>query len=445
MVRITRRQSLELSAGLLAGTALGARPGHAAIPVANVKPPSLTIEKGAELRVLRPSKFVDPDETVFRANSKKFTEQTGVPVRVDFVSWSDMPTQTAIAANTGSGPDIIIAFGPDPHLFLNKTIELTDIADYLGARYGGWYRLAETYGRKWNSKSWVGLPMGGSTGPCVYRMSWVKQAGFDAIPNDLNQFLKLCQELKKIGHPCGFALSHAVGDAPGYANWLLWSHGARLVDEHGKVALDSQETRQAIAYAREMQPTMISGTMAWDGASNNKSFAAGRIGLTQNGVSIYFVLKNSPDPALKAMVEDTNHAVMPMGVSKAPPESALTLNAMVFRYSKYPNAAKEYLRFMMEAPQYEPWLTGCLGYWTQPLKAYAKSAVWNSDPKLGPYRDAMDTPYYDGYDGPITAAAGAVLENWVLVDMFAKAVSGAATPESALKDAVSAAKRYYTA
>ena len=54
------------------------------------------------------------------------------------------------------------------------------------------------------------------------------------------------------------------------------------------------------------------------------------------------------------------------------------LNAMVFKHSKYPNAAKAYIQFMMESEQYDPWLTGCLGYWSHTLRAYAKSAVWDS-------------------------------------------------------------------
>ncbi len=40
------------------------------------------------------------------------------------------------------------------------------------------------------------------------------------------------------------------------------------------------------------------------------------------------------------------------------------------------------MQFMMEAEQYDPWLTGCLGYWSHPLAAYGKSKVWDSDPKL---------------------------------------------------------------
>ena len=93
-----------------------------------------------------------------------------------------------------------------------------------------WFQLASLFGKKWKTNQWIGLPMGGSPGPCVYRTAWTKQAGFEKVPNDLDQFLTLCRNLKKIGHPCGFALGHAPGDARGYANWLLWSHGARLVE-----------------------------------------------------------------------------------------------------------------------------------------------------------------------------------------------------------------------
>ena len=90
-----------------------------------------------------------------------------------------------MVANTGAGADIVISFGSDPHIYTAKLVELTDLADYLGAKYGGWYDLALLYGRKWKTKNWIGIPIGGGTGPVVYRKSWVKEAGYDKIPNDL--------------------------------------------------------------------------------------------------------------------------------------------------------------------------------------------------------------------------------------------------------------------
>ncbi len=446
---ITRRESLALGAATLGAVPIiGARSARAAgvadeVPTANVKPLEFKPEAGATLRVLRPAKFIDPDEVYWRANTKRFTETTGVDVRVDFVSWEDMRPQTAVIANTGAGPDIVIGFSSDPQIYAPKILDVTDLADYLGAKYGGWYQLAETYGRKWGTKNWISIPVGGGTGPVVYRESWVKEAGYDRIPDDLEGFLTLCQKLQKIGHPCGFSLGHALGDANGFASWLLWSHNAYLVDEKGKIALDSKETIAALKYATELQKTMVAGTLSWNDVGNNKAYAAGEIGLTFNGVSLYYVLKNSPDPKLQDIAKDTQHQTVPKGKAKTAPILATPMNAMVFKHTKFPNAAREYIRFMMEAPQYGEWLSNCIGYWSQPLKAYSKMKFWTADPKLAPFADAMNTPYYDGYKGPVTPASSAVTANYVLVDMFASVVTGNATPEAAAKAAAKAAERYY--
>ena len=440
MLITTRRYALAMGAGLAAASTV---PARAAIKVVDVQPPKLDREKGASLRVLRPSKFVDGDAVEFDAATKRFTEQTGIEVKVDYLAWDNMPAQTAVVANTGAGPDIVIGFGPDPHVFASKLIDVSDIAGYLGQKYGGWFQLAELYSKRWNSSNWIGLPMGGTAGPCVYRVSWVKEAGFNEIPSDLGKFLDLCRGLKKNGHPCGFALGHALGDANAYANFLLWAHSGRLIDENGAVALDSKETRAAIDYARALQETMIPGTLAWGDPSNNKAYASGEISLTSNGVSIYYAAKTSKDAAGQAIAADTNHAVLPVGSAKGPPQTCTMLNAMVFKHTKFPNAAKDYLRFMMEAPQYDPWLTASLGYWAEPLKAYAESAFWDADPKLAVFRTAMDTPFYQGYAGPVNEAAGTVYNDFVLVDMFARVVTGESAPEDSIRTAVRAAKRYY--
>ena len=157
---ITRRESLALGAAALGASSIpiiGARAAVDDVPTANVKTPEYKIEKGATLHVLRPAKFIDPDEVFWKANTKKFTDATGVEVKVDFVGWEDLRPQLAVVANTGAGPDCIIGFGSDPHIYADKLVDLTDLAEYLGAKYGGWYDLALLYGRKWNTKDWIGV------------------------------------------------------------------------------------------------------------------------------------------------------------------------------------------------------------------------------------------------------------------------------------------------
>src|SRR5476651_723940 len=301
MSDITRRDALGLGLSAAALAATGASAQTSAIKAADVPAPALGIEKGATLRMLRPVRFVQADEDVFRANAAKFKDKTGVEVKVDFVGWEDINQQTAVTSNSGAGPDVIIGFSDSPHIYADKLIELTDVADYLGKRYGGWLNLAQRYGKRDKSSAWIGLPFGASGGPLIYRKSMLKAVGFDKAPDDHAGFLDLCQKLQKSGKPAGFALGNAVGDGNGFASWILWSHNAALIDAEGNVIINSKETIAALNYLKQLYPTFIAGTPSWNGVSNNRAYSAGDISLTANGVSLYS-LKN--DPATAAIAED---------------------------------------------------------------------------------------------------------------------------------------------
>src|SRR5215467_8679044 len=189
---ITRRDALALGVSAAALAVTGANAQTSNIKAADVPAPKYAIEKGASLRMLRPVRFVQADEDVFRANAAKFTKETGVEVKVDFVGWEDINQQTAVTSNSGAGPDIIMGFSDAPHIYVDKLIELTDVADYLGKKYGGWQFLAEKYGKRHKSNAWIGLPFGASGGPLVYRKSLVQAAGYSSVPNDHAGFLDLC-------------------------------------------------------------------------------------------------------------------------------------------------------------------------------------------------------------------------------------------------------------
>ena len=445
--RFTRRETIQIGgAGALAGAGLLGSAGRRSlsaqgIPIADVQPPDLPIEDGATLRVLRPSKFVAADERVWLENTAKFVEETGVDVRVDFESWEDLRPKTAVAANVGQGPDIIVAWSDDPHQFPDKTLDLTDVATYLGEKYGGWWPLAEKYGTGGGDK-WISMPIGGSGGRVVYRKSWTDEAGFSEIPQDPAGFLELCRKLNETGHPAGLALGNAVGDANAWCHWLVWAHGGAMVDENDQVIINSPETVEALKYGQELYKTFIPGTEAWLDPSNNKAFLSGQLGLTQNGISIYYAALNSEEEQVRQLAEDIHHARMPIGPAGQPTERSLIVNAMVMNYTPYPNAAKEYLRFMMEEPQYHVWLQECIGYWNHPLQAYDASPVWE-DPKHQPFKHVIKDSLWDGYRGSLGEESAAVLAEFVMVNMVASVCTGQLNPEEAAAEAERRAKRYY--
>jgi len=442
MSNIDRRNFLKMSAGLAAGAATGevlAQDKKAAAPTLNLKP-----EKGAKLRVLRWKRFVQGDEDLWLANTKKFTEKTGIEVRVDSEGWEDVRPKAAVAANIGSGPDIIISTFEDAHQYPDKLVDVTDVANYLGAKYGGWYDSSIAYGTAHGKgKKWIALPMGCAGNALVYRDSHMKAAGFSSFPKDTDGLLKLMQALKAKGTPGGFALGNATGDGNVWCHWLLWAFGGKMVDAKNNVVINSPETIKALEYAKELYATFIPGTLSWLDPNNNKAFLDGQISLTCNGISVYYAAKTSPDAKLKEMAADIGHANMPIGPIGRPTELNLVFPMMLFKYSKYPNAAKEYLRFMMEKEQYEPWQQAAIGYVTQPLKAYESNPIWTVDPKHTPYRDAMKVMQPNGYAGEMGYASAASMADFIVVNMIAEAASGSKTPKEAAERAEKRAQRYY--
>jgi len=439
MSNLKRRDFLKISASLAAGAASG----MPLMTYAQAKAAAATwkAEKGAKLRVLRWKRFVQGDEDLWMANTKKFMEATGVDVRIDNEGWEDVRPKAAVAANVGSGPDIIIGWFDDPHQYPEKLVDISDVANYLGTKYGGWYDVCKKYGMR-NGK-WIALPLGIIGNAIVYRESQVKAAGFDTIPKDTAGFLKLCQALKAKGTPCGFALGKAVGDGNNWAHWLLWSHGGKLVDDKGKVVVDSPETIAGLEYAKQLYDTFVPGTLSWQDPSNNKAFLDGQISLTANGISVYYAAKNSPDPKMQAIAKDIQHARFPIGPIGKPTELMQITQSMLFKHSKFPNAAKAYLAFMMEAEQFNPWMKASIGYTSQPLKAFESNSVWTDDPKATPYRDSPKLMLDHAHSGPMGYASAACLADYIVLDMIAEAASGSKTPKAAAETAQKRAERYY--
>ena len=439
MVHFTRRKFLQSSttaAAVTAGTG----------PLIWVKDAQAqwnnTVEKGAKLRVLRWKRFVQGDEDAYMANVKKFSEQYKVEVRVDHEGWEDVRPKAAVAANVGSGPDIILGTNDDANLYPDKLVDVSDLANYLGKKYGGWFPICEQYLRP-DGKKWIGIPFGAAGNALVYRDSQVKAAGFNSFPKDTDGFLKLMQALKAKNTPGGFALGNATGDGNSWTHWLVWSHGGKLVDNNNKVVIDSPETIKALEYGKELYATFVPGTLSWLDPSNNKAFIDGQLSLTANGISVYYAVKNSNDPKIKEMAADIQHANMPIGPAGVPTEFNLFFNQMVFKHTKYPKAAKEFIRFMMEQEQYGPWMQAAIGYVAHPLKAYDSNPIWTVDPKHTPYRDAMKIMRPAGFSGKLGYASAGATADFIVVNMVAEAVSGQKTPKEAAARAQQRAERYY--
>ena len=95
-------------------------------------------EKGAKLTVMRWKRFVQAEDEAFNAMVAAFKAATGTDMNVFSESFEDVQPKASVAANTGSGLDLAWGLHTLPQLFPTKVIQLNDVADYLGKKYGGW-------------------------------------------------------------------------------------------------------------------------------------------------------------------------------------------------------------------------------------------------------------------------------------------------------------------
>ena len=451
-MNFNRRSILKGTAALgavaIGGDLIGRAKAWAATEL-NYKP-----EDGAKLELLRWKRFVQSEEDAFIKLVDAFTQATGVPVTILNESLDDVQPKASVAANVGSGPDMFWGLYSLPHLFPDHCMDVTDLADHLGGKYGGWAPSAEKYGK--SGDKWIAIPVAYNANLINYRTSAMKDAGFSELPSDLGGFLELCKALKGIGKPAGMALGHASGDGNAWVHWCLWSHGGSLVDENDKVVINSPETEAALNYAKELYESWIPGTASWNDAFNNKAFLAEEVWLTNNGVSIYAAAKRGANPAADAdaaakaaapkmaeIAADMEHGLWPIGPAGVPTEFHICYPLLGMKYTKNPMAVKAFMQFMMEIDNYGPWAAGAVGYLTQSLNDYENLPFWADDPKVAPAKLAAVRTLTAGYKGSVGEKAAAALADFIVLDMIANVCSGRESPEGAMKMAERQAMRLY--
>jgi multiple sugar transport system substrate-binding protein len=314
---------------------------------------------------------------------------------------------------------------------------MTDVADYLGQKGGGWTKSGEAYGKL--DDKWIGVPVAATGALINYRVAAMEKAGHKEFPKDLAGFADLIKGLNKNGTPAGMAIGHASGDANTWLHWALWAHGGNLIDANNKVVINSPETAKALEYVKGLYDDFIPGTASWNDSSNNKAFLAGQLYLTVNGISIYVTAKKE-NPQI---AEDMNHAHLVPGVDGKTREMNLGFPILVFNFTKFPQACKAFTAFMMDPEQLNPWVEASQGYLSPFLAGFSKNPIWTADPKNTPYRNVAEVSLTPAGIGKMGENAAAAIADFVLVDMFANYCTGREDVKTAMTSAERSAKRIF--
>ena len=146
---------------------------------------------------------------------------------------------------------------------------------------------------------------------------------------------------------------------------------------------------------------------------------------------------------MKDLADDTYHALWPVGPVGHPTELQLAVPILAFNFTKYPNAAKAFIAFMLEKEQFETWLSGARGYLTHTLNAYDSAPVWTADPKNAVFAQASKRALPASGIGTPGEKAATAIADFIVVDMFANYCTGTKDAKSAIADAERQLKRIY--
>ncbi len=405
-----RRDVLKL-AGLAGAGAMFGR------TLASAAPKSMTL--------VHENSFIPPYDAYFKDKlAPAYEKATGIKINYELTSVGSLQTRVTSIAETGSGPDLTLMEYDWPYLFDERLVDVSDIAEEIAKQSGGWQdpiKEAVIVNGKWKA-----IPFGNIGQLMVWRTDWFAEAGFKRFPDTWDELLEAGTKLKKAGHPFGFELGHGFGDNHGWLYPLLWSYGGREVEPDGKtVVIDSDETARAVDFCRKFfQQTMFQDVPGWTDPSNNKAFLAEQISCTNNAESILYVaVKDFPD-----IGKVTDQSLNPQG----PRGRFHILNPWshsIFTHTSDPQAAKDFLRWLMDPKQAAGWYDIAVSYYAPYLHAYDDAPIWHAEPRNLAYRNSLATSHLPGWPAPISRKQSESVAKYVVVDMFAKACTGKSTKD----------------
>jgi multiple sugar transport system substrate-binding protein len=418
---VTRRR---LMAGAAAAGALPAlaRPARAQASL-----------RGTALTVFVGSSYVPEQNTQVDQLGADIARDTGMEVRIERFAGDQLPAKIAAVVGSGRGADLAIGVEFDTHLYAPKLADVTDLAEEIGASYGGWYegaRAACTVDGRWKS-----LCIGQAPTAWNYRVDQFQAAGIERFPDTFDELLAAARTLHAKGTPIGMTLGHAPGDGRSTNYPVLWAFGGQEFDADGTtVALESPETVRAVEWYTEAYQYMIPGTTAWLDPDNNQAFLAGKVSATINVNTIYLAARKAApeNPAMKAIAENMNHGLWPQG--PAGRFANYNINVWLpFASSRNPEGQRAFLRAWFDRSFMLPWARTGQSYFIPTFAGLENEDVWPEDPKLKIFRELNKLNRLPGHAGPPTAAAAEAVSKYILVDMFAKACTGQMKAQEAVQ------------
>jgi len=385
------------------------------------------------LRIMQWHHFVlSYDSWFYDTYVKEWGQANDVEVIVDRVAFPSLPMRAEAEVTAQKGHDLFMFTRP-PASLEDHVIDHAEIYQECERKFGKPVDLAirSTYNPK--TKKYFGFADSYVPDPVNYRKDLWDDVGI--APATWDDILRGGREIKrKHGIPVGIGLSPEI-DTGMAMRAILYSFGGSEQDANGNLALKSKQTLAALRYVKALyQEAMTPEVLTWDSASNNNAMLANAASLALNAISLTRTGENQQLP----VTEKIQLVKAPAGPARRICLAHLTNVYVIWKFAANVADAKKFLvdyvgnfrhgfvagRFynFPSFPATVPDLKKQLAH-DDKAKPANKYAVLD---------DVLSWTANPGYPGYTNAAVDEIFNDWVLNEMFARAATGAETPERAL-------------
>ena len=412
--------------------------GTPTLPEQPVGPtPTPTVHTGASLRLWAVSSVSPAADRQLRALASEWAREQGAEVAVEFLGASALVARLATPGLTGA--NIVQCRDNWAWLWPDQFADIGREAERVASAGGGFFEAAARHGQV--DGVWKALPFSVAPSAVIYRADQYRDAGATSFPTTLGDLLTVGGKLKATGKPFGAPAGRSVDDPRAIWPTVLWSFGGRTVETDGKtIAIGAPETRAALDWAAQFwHGACADDGLGWDDNANNRRYTTGEIAATQNSPAIYFYAKD----ALPDLAAQSNHAVFPAGpAGQGGPVT--TYAHAILKNSPQQAAARDFLLWLGQPAQSERYLAAAGGALIPASRGSENSPFWGREPKMRPFLDAAKLGRWVGWPGIPTHAANVALDQFVVVDLFARVFAGIPAQQS-IAEAEAALRGIYKA
>ena len=375
-------------------------------------------------------------------------QQNNVEVTLDFITTIGEKLQlTAVAESRAQTGHDVYAFPTWYVTVVKESLEPVDeLVEQLTKQYGPYNDTANYLAQ--HDGEWKALiaPTGSHTYPMVSRLDLFKdvagvdlQALFPAGPRDQAKidsewtypnFLEAAKKLHAAGHPFG----NQIGPTTDSQDWLgplFLSFGSQMVSPEGDITVDSDGTRAALEYMKQLTAAMPPDVYAWDDAGNNRWIISGNGSCIQNPPSAWAVaVRDQPEVAKELWHHDTPSG--PAGRFRG----SLPYMWGIWNFSQNIPAAKDLLLHLSQKEQTEELVKASHGYDLPLRPSFLDFEVWQEEePPAGTlynYPSRGDEAIVvAGYPAP-PAIAAQIYNEALIPNMVARVTQTGELPDDAI-------------